>query len=141
LSYVGWKERKAVAADLKNIYRASTVEEAERQLEEFAQKWDRRYPSISAMWRRNWLGIIPFFQFPPEIRKIIYTTNAIESLNMSLRKVLKTRGSFPSEDAALKVMYLALKNLTAKWQTVHGWRDALNCFSVLWEARFPQHRG
>jgi putative transposase len=141
LSYVGWKERKAVAADLKNIYRASTVEEAERQLEEFAQKWDRRYPSISAMWRRNWLGIIPFFQFPPEIRKIIYTTNAIESLNMSLRKVLKTRGSFPSEDAALKVMYLALKNLTAKWQTVHGWRDALKCFSVLWEARFPQHRG
>jgi len=141
LSYVGWKERKAVAADLKNIYRAATVEEAERQLEEFAQKWDRRFPSISAMWRRNWLGIIPFFQFPPEIRRIIYTTNAIESLNMSLRRVLKTRGAFPSEEAALKVMYLALKNLTAKWQVVHGWRDALNCFSVLWEARFPQHRG
>jgi len=141
LSYVGWKERKAVAADLKNIYRAATVEEAECQLEEFALKWDRRYPSISAMWRRNWQGIIPFFQFPPEIRKIIYTTNAIESLNMSLRRVLKTRGAFPSEEAALKVMYLALKNLTKKWQAVQGWRDALNCFSMLWEARFPQHRG
>ena len=141
LSYVGWKERKAVAADLKNIYRAATVEEAERQLEEFALKWDRRYPSISAMWRRNWQGIIPFFQFPPEIRRIIYTTNAIESLNMSLRRVLKTRGAFPSEDAALKVMYLALKNLTKKWQAVQGWRDALNCFSLLWEARFPQQRG
>jgi putative transposase len=96
LSYVGWKERKAVAADLKNIYRASTVEEAERELEEFARKWDRRSPSISAMWRRNWLGIIPFFQFPPEVRKIIYTTNAIESLNMSLRRAIKTRGAFPS---------------------------------------------
>jgi putative transposase len=141
LNYVGWKERKAVAADLKLIYRAPTVEEAERQLEEFARKWDRRFPSISAMWRRNWLGIIPFFQFPPEIRKIVYTTNAIESLNMSLRKAIKTRGAFPSEDAALKVMYLALKNLAGKWQTVHGWRDALNCFAVLWEARFPQHRG
>jgi putative transposase len=141
LSYVGWKERKLVAADLKLIYRAATVEEAERQLEAFARKWDRRFPSISAMWRRNWLGIIPFFQFPPEIRKIVYTTNAIESLNMSLRKAIKTRGAFPSEDSALKVMYLALKNLTRKWQLVHGWRDALNCFAVLWEDRFPKHRG
>jgi len=141
LNYVGWKERKAVAADLKNIYRAATVEEAERQLEEFAHKWDRRFPSISAMWRRNWQGIVPFFQFPPEVRKIIYTTNAIESLNMSLRKAIKTRGAFPSEDAALKVMYLALKNLTKKWQTVHGWRDALNCFALLWEDRLPRQRG
>jgi putative transposase len=141
LSYVGWKERKAVAEDLKNIYRAPTAEEAERQLEEFAGKWDRKYPSISAMWRRNWLGIIPFFQFPPQIRKIVYTTNAIESLNMSLRKAIKTRGAFPSEDAALKAMYLALKNLTKKWQAVQGWRDTLNCFALLWEARFPQQRG
>jgi putative transposase len=155
LSYVGWKERKAripsdrssslgwkaVAADLKNIYRAATVEEAERQLEKFAAKWDRRYPSISAMWRRNWLGIIPFFQFPPEVRRIIYTTDAIESLNMSLRRVFKTRGAFPSEEAALKVMYLALKNLTKKWQAVQGWREALNCFALLCEDRFPQHRG
>jgi len=141
LNYVGWKERKAVADDLKLIYRAPSAEEAERQLEEFAKKWDRRFPSISAMWRRNWLGIIPFFQFPPEIRRIIYTTNAIESLNMSLRKAIKTRGAFPSEDAALKVMYLALKNLTKKWQSIQGWRDALNCFALLWEDRFPLQRG
>ena len=104
------------------------------------RKWDKRFPSISAMWRRNWLGIIPFFQFPPEIRKIVYTTNAIESLNMSLRKAIKTRGAFPSEDAALKVMYLALKKLTGKWQAIQGWKDALNCFAMLWQERFPQHR-
>jgi putative transposase len=90
------------------------------------------------LWRRNWLGIIPFFQFPPEIRKIVYTTNAIESLNMSLRKAIKTRGAFPSEEAALKVMYLALRNLAKKWDIVQGWKEALNRFGILWEARFPQ---
>ena len=138
LNYVSWRERVTVAGDLKAIYRAATVEEAERQLEQFAGKWDRKYPSIGALWRRNWLGITPFFQFPPEIRKIVYTTNAIESLNMSLRKAIKTRGAFPSEDAALKVMYLALNNLARRWKHVQGWREALNRFSLLWEARFPQ---
>ena len=138
LNYVSWKERKRVAQDLKAIYRAATVEEAERQLAEFAAQWDQRYPSISALWRRNWQGVIPFFQFPPEIRKIVYTTNAIESLNMSLRKAIKTRGTFPSEDAALKVMYLALRNLARKWNVVQGWKEALNRFALLWEARFPQ---
>ena len=138
LNYVNWKERKRVAQDLKAIYRAATVEEAERQLAEFAAQWDQRYPSISALWRRNWQGVIPFFQFPPEIRKIVYTTNAIESLNMSLRKAIKTRGAFPSEDAALKVMYLALRNLARKWSAVRGWKEALNRFALLWEARFPQ---
>jgi putative transposase len=138
LNYVNWKERKRVAQDLKAIYRAATVEEAERQLAEFAAQWDQRYPSISALWRRNWQGVIPFFQFPPEIRKIVYTTNAIESLNMSLRKAIKTRGAFPSEDAALKVMYLALRNLARKWNAVQGWKEALNRFALLWEARFPQ---
>lgn len=138
LNYVNWKERKRVAQDLKAIYRAATVEEAERQLAEFAAQWDQRYPSISALWRRNWQGVIPFFQFPPEIRKIVYTTNAIESLNMSLRKAIKTRGAFPSEDAALKVMYLALRNLARKWSAVQGWKEALNRFALLWEARFPQ---
>ena len=141
LNYVNWKERKQVAADLKSIYRAATVEEAERQLEMFAARWDQKYPTISAMWRRNWLGIIPFFQFPAEIRKIVYTTNAVESLNMSLRKAIKTRGAFPSEDAALKVMYLALKNLAAKWHTIQGWKEALQRFALLWEARFPQQCG
>ncbi len=137
LNYVSWKQRKPVAQDLKSIYRAATVEEAERQLAEFAAQWDRRYPSISALWRRNWQGVIPFFQFPPEIRKIVYTTNAIESLNMSLRKAIKTRGAFPSEDAALKVMYLALRNLAKKWNAAQGWKEALNRFALVWEARFP----
>jgi putative transposase len=138
LNYVNWKERKLVARDLKTIYRAASLEEAERQLASFAQTWDQRYPSISALWRRNWLGVIPFFQFPPEIRKIVYTTNAIESLNMSLRKAIKTRGAFPSEEAALKVMYLALRNLAKKWDIVQGWKEALNRFGILWEARIPQ---
>jgi putative transposase len=138
LNYVNWKERKLVARDLKSIYRAASLDEAERQLASFAQQWDQRYPSISALWRRNWLGIIPFFQFPPEIRKIVYTTNAVESLNMSLRKAIKTRGAFPNEEAALKVMYLALRNLAKKWDMVQGWKEALNRFGILWEARFPQ---
>ena len=138
MNYVNWKERKRVAQELKTIYRAATLEEAERQLAAFATQWDKRYPSISALWRRNWQGVIPFFQFPPEIRKIVYTTNAIESLNMSLRKAIKTRGAFPSEDAALKVMYLALKNLARKWNAVQGWKEALNRFGILWDARFPQ---
>jgi len=141
LNYVNWKERKQAAADLKSIYRAATAEEAERQLEIFAARWNPKYPTISAMWRRNWLGIIPFFQFPDEIRKIVYTTNAVESLNMSLRKAIKTRGAFPSEDAAMKVMYLALKNLAGKWGTIQGWKEALQRFALLWEARFPQQCG
>jgi putative transposase len=140
LNYVNWKQRVEVAADLKTIYRAATEAEAEQRLKDFSEKWDGKYPSISALWRRNWLGIVPFFQFPPEIRKIVYTTNAIESLNMSLRKAIKTRGAFPTEDAALKVMYLALRNLAAKWNAVQGWREALNRFALLWEARFPQQR-
>ena len=139
LNYVNWRERIAVAGDLKTIYRAATEQEAARQLEQFAETWDSKYPSISALWRRNWLGVIPFFQFPAEIRKIVYTTNAIESLNMSLRKAIKTRGAFPSQDAALKVMYLALNNLARRWKYVQGWREALNRFTLLWQDRFPQH--
>ena len=140
LNHVNWKERKRIANDLKSIYRAASEEEAERQLSVFAAEWDRKYPSISALWRRNWQGIIPFFQFPPEIRKIVYTTNAIESLNMSLRKAIKTRGAFPSEEAALKVMYLALRKLEKKWKTVQGWKEALNRFALIWESRFPHQR-
>ena len=141
LNYVNWKERKQVAADLKSIYCAATAEEAERQLETFAAKWDSKYPTIAALWRRNWLGVIPFFQFPAEIRKIVYTTNAVQSLNMSLRKAIKIRGAFPSEEAALKVMYLALRNLAAKWHTIQGWKEALQRFALLWEARFPKQCG
>ena len=135
LNYVGWKERKQVAADLKTVYRAATAEEAEQRLTQFAAKWDNRFASIAALWRRQWPQVIPFFAFPPEIRKVIYTTNAVESLNMSLRKALKPRMAFPNEEAALKVMYLALRNLIRKWEQVRDWKAALNCFTVLWQDR------
>jgi putative transposase len=138
LNYVPWKERKAVAADLKPIYRAASSEDAWRQLEAFAEKWDGRYPSISQIWRRNWDQVTPFFAYPAEIRKVIYTTNAVESLNMSLRKVIKTRGSFPNEDAALKLLYLALELVAKKWtRPVQDWKAALNRFAILYEERLP----
>ena len=101
LTYVNWKQRKEVAADLRLIYQAGTVSEAEIQREAFARKWDAAYPMVSQIWRRNWARITPFFAYPGEIRKVIYTTNTIESLNMSLRKIIKMRGSFPNEDAAM----------------------------------------
>jgi putative transposase len=139
LNYASWKERRPVARDLKLIYRAASLEEAERQLADFAQQWDKRYPSISALWRRNWMGVLPLFQLPSEIRMIIYTTNAIESLSLRLRKAIRTRAAFLSEEAVLKVMYLASRNLAKKRTAVHGWKYALNSFSILWEARFPQN--
>lgn|GEM_PF-3556864 len=109
LKYVSWKRRKEVAADLKMIYTASTVEQAATNLEEFSRNWDKEYPTISGSWRNNWQRIIPLFGYPPEIRKVIYTTNAIESLNMSLRKVTKNRGSFPN--SVKKVMSKPIKKL------------------------------
>ena len=111
LAYVNWKQRKEVAADLRLIYRAGTVAEAEARRDEFASKWDATYPMVSQIWLRNWERIIPFFAYPGEIRKVIYTTNTIESLNMSLRKIIKMRGSFPNEDAAMKLLYLALERI------------------------------
>lgn len=135
LNYVNWKERKTVAADLKLVYRASTVEEAEQRLSEFEQRWDAKYSSIGKMWRRNWAGIVPFFAFPAEIRRAVYTTNIVESLNMSLRKVIKTRGSFPGEEAAQKLLYLALKNVAKRWQACRDWKVSLNHFVVLWGDR------
>ena len=119
---------------------AATAEEAERELSDFAQRWNAKYPTIAAMWQRNWQRVIPFYAFPEEIRKIIYTTNAVESLNMTLRKALKTRGAFPSEEAALKVMYLALRNVIAKWQRPLQWKAALNRFTMLWEDRIQAVR-
>ena len=107
LNYVSWKLRKVIAADLKTIYAAATVDEAQIRLQEFDDKWGADYPTIVKSWRSNWARITPFFDYPPEIRRIIYTTNAIESVNMSLRKVTKNRGSFPSDDALLKLFYLA----------------------------------
>jgi len=114
LNYVSWKLRKEIAAGLRTIYTAATVEEAGQRLDEFEEKWRKDYPSIVKSWRSNWERIIPFFDYPPEIRKVIYTTNAIESLNMSLRKITKNRGSFPSDDALLKLFYLALINIRKK---------------------------
>jgi putative transposase len=137
LNYVSWKQRRKVAADLRPIYAAPTVEEAARQLDEFAGKWDATHPTISQVWRRNWERITPFFAFPAEIRKIIYTTNAVESLNMSLRKIIKTRGSFPNEEAALRLLYLALRNHSKKWTFVQSWREALNRFQIMWPDRMP----
>ena len=115
LNYVSWKLRKAVAADLKAVYSASTVDEAAIRLNEFEDTWGADYPTIVKSWRSNWARITPFFDYPPEIRRIIYTTNAIESVNMSLRKITKNRGSFPSDDALLKLFYLALANIAKKW--------------------------
>lgn len=138
LNYVSWKQRKEVAADLKTIYSAATLEEAEYQLEVFAEKWDSSHPTISKSWRNNWERITPLFSYPPEIRKAIYTTNAIESVNMSLRKVTKNRGSFPNDGAMFKLMYLALQNMAKKWtMPIHNWRSALNQFSIMFEGRMP----
>ena len=138
LKYVTWKKRKEVAADLKTIYAAATAEQAAVNLDEFSRKWDREYPSISSSWRNNWVRIIPLFGYPPEIRKVIYTTNAIESLNMSLRKVTKNRGSFPNDEAAFKLLYLALRNIAKKWtMPIRDWKSALNQFAILFEGRMP----
>ncbi len=139
LNFVGWKQRKEVARDLKTIYAAATEVEAAQNLEEFATKWDAKFPLIAKSWRSNWPRVIPFFAHPPEIRKVLYTTNAIESLNMSLRKVTKARGSFPNDDALLKLLYLALRNISKKWtrQIVGDWRAALNRFAIIYEDRLP----
>ena len=115
LNYVSWKRRPEVAADLRHIYQAATAEEAELRLGEFEAKWDAEYLPIGQSWRRNWSRLTPFFDYPPEIRKVIYTTNAIESVNMSLRKLTKNRGSFPSDEALTKLFYLALRNISQKW--------------------------
>ena len=137
LNYVSWKQRREVAADLRAIYTAPTAEAAEVALNGFAGKWDASHPTISQVWRRNWERITPFFAYPAEIRKVIYTTNAVESLNMSLRKIIKTRGSFPNEEAALRLLWLALRNHSKKWSFVQNWREALNRFQILWPERMP----
>lgn len=139
LNFVGWQLRKEVAEDLKRIYQSATAEEAEQRLAEFEAKWGEAYPSIVQSWRRNWERIVPFFEYPPEIRKVIYTTNAIESLNMGLRKVTKNRGSFPSDDAVLKLFYLAIRNISRKWTLpIRDWKAALNRFTIQFEDRMPQ---
>jgi len=138
LSFVSYKDRRAVVADLKQIYRAPTREAAEQALEAFAQRWDRQYPTISRAWRANWERLATFFAYPAAIRRVIYTTNAVESVNRSLRKLLKTRGALPSDEALLKLLVLALRNITKKWtRPVQHWKEALNHFAILFEDRLP----
>jgi putative transposase len=140
LRYVSWKHRKNLAIDLKAIYGAKTIDEAEIALSSFAAKWDSEFPTISKSWREKWHNITPFFAYPADIRRAIYTTNAIESINMSLRKVIKNKRVFPSDDAALKQLYLALKNISQKWSMpIHNWKAAMNCFAIMFEERLKKH--
>lgn len=140
LNYVPWNKRKEVAADLRLVYSAATIDEAEQALADFEDKWNNAYPPIARSWRNNWQRIIPFFDYPPEIRRIIYTTNAIESVNMSLRKVSKSRGSFPNDDAVIKLFYLALSNIAKKWSMpLRDWKPALNRFTIQFNERMPRH--
>ena len=136
LKFVSYKDRKNIAADLKIVYNAATVEQAKDALKDFEETWDGRYPMISKSWRSNWPRIIPFFAYSAEIRKAIYTTNAIESLNNSLRKVTKNRNSFPTDEAAIKLLYMALKNIKKKWtMPIRNWSLAIHQFSIHFEER------
>jgi putative transposase len=137
LNYVTWQDRKKLVADLKPIYRAATADEAERQLSEFETKWPK-YPAVARLWRDQWERVIPFFAFPEEVRKVVYTTNAVESLHMSLRKIIKTRGSFPTEEAAIKLLYLALTKVAAKWETVQNWKQMLNYLDTFCGSRIRE---
>jgi putative transposase len=140
LDYASWKDRKALAAAIKPIYTAPSAEAAQAELEAFEQgDWGKRFPTVAASWRRVWDRVIPFFAFPPEVRRVIYTTNAIESVNARLRKIIKTRGHFPSDDAATKLIWLALRNITADWgRAANNWKTAMNQFAILYEDRFTK---
>jgi len=140
LDYASWKDRKPLAAALRPIYAAPNAEAAAAALDAFeAGEWGQKFPTVVAAWRRAWDRVIPFFAFPPDIRRVIYTTNAIESVNARLRKIIKTRGHFPSDEAATKLIWLALRNITADWgMPVHHWKDAMNQFAILYEDRFTR---
>lgn len=140
LKFVPHKEKKEIAADLKKIYSAINSEEAEEELKNFKKKYDHKYPSIGDIWARNWSEIIPFLQYPKDIRKAVYTTNAIESVNSSLRKIIKNRQLFPNDLAIKKILYLALRNISKKWSMpIHNWKSALNQFSIIFADRFPDN--
>lgn len=137
LRYVPWKDARAVASDLKPIYQAATLAQAEMALDAFAAKWDQLYPAISQIWVRHWENIIPLFDYPMEIRRAIYTTNAIESLNRSLRKVIKTKAVFPDEESVFKLMYLAMNHIAKRWsRPIKNWKAALSHFAILFPGRF-----
>ena len=138
LKYVSWKDKKAVVADLKQIYQSVTEQEAALELDRFAAKWDGQYPTISRSWRTHWVNIIPFFAYPDAIRKVIYTTNAIESLNSVIRKAVEARKLFPNDNAALKVIFLATEQAAKKWtMPVRDWKAALSQFMILFPDRLP----
>ncbi len=138
LNYASWKDRRALAAAIKPIYTAASAEAAQIELDNFAQgPWGQKLPTVAPTWQRAWDKVIPFFAFAPDIRKVIYTTNAIESINAQLRKIIKTRGHFPNDDAATKLIWLALRNITADWgQASKGWKEAMTQFAILYEDRF-----
>ena len=138
LDYASWKDRKALAAAIKPIYTATSAEAAMAELEAFSQgPWGEKFPTVVAAWRRAWDRVIPFFAFPPPIRRVIYTTNAIESLNAGIRKIIKTRGHFPTDEAATKLIWLALRNITAEWKKpMTHWKAAMNQFAILYTDRF-----
>nr|WP_081336199.1 IS256 family transposase [Burkholderia vietnamiensis] len=143
LEYASYKDRKALAAALRPIYAAASEEAARQALQDFADgPWGAKYPTIVQSWQRAWEHVIPFFVFPPEIRRVVYTTNAIESLNMQLRKIIKTRGHFPNDEAAIKLLWLALRNVLAKTvRAAFDWKSAMNQFAILFGERFTQARG
>ena len=140
LDFAGWKDRRALAAALKAIYTAPSAEAALAELDAFERgSWGQRFPSVVASWRRAWDKVIPFFAFPPVVRKVVYTTNAIESINARLRKIIKTCGHFPSDDAASKLIWLALRNITASWGSpAREWKEAMNQFAILYDDRFTR---
>jgi transposase-like protein len=138
LRYVSSKDAKAVVAAIKRIYTSATTEEAERELDAFETDWGEKYKAVVRMWRGNWANIIPFFQFLPEIRKVIYTTNAIESLNMVMRKYTRNRRIFPNDDSALKSLFLAIREASKNWKSIHHWKPALQSFQLMFgEERVP----
>ncbi len=138
LEFCSWLDRKKVAGELKRIYQSPTMEAAAEALDEFAgSDWGRKYPNIAPMWRRAWEQVIPFLAYPPEVRKVIYTTNALESVNMRLRKIIKNRGHFPNDDAAIKLLYLAIRNIVKDWtMPPREWRSAMNQFAIIFGDRF-----
>jgi len=139
IKFVPWKDYKAVTSDLKKIYQSSTEEEAFSALDQFGDRWDEKYPQISKSWRSNWENLNTLFEYPPEIRKAIYTTNAIESLNSVIRKATKRRKVFPTDDSAKKVIYLAIQEASKKWtMPIRNWKDALNRFMILFENRMAE---
>ncbi|HEX4107147.1 MAG TPA: transposase [Solirubrobacteraceae bacterium] len=137
LKYVPRREREQVARDLKPIYTAIDAEHAQAELEAFDEKWGARFPPITQAWLNAWEHVTPFLAFPPEVRRVIYTTNAIEALNRQLRKALKTKGSFPNEDAARKLVYLALQNAVPQWTRTRNWTTALLAFKIHFGDRVP----